>query len=618
LRERKVLLFLDWRIAILSLQNSWPGRLLVTKSNQITGQPSRRETPITASPPPVSRPGGALQRCPFWTAVLATAALGLGTLAFFNPCYETNDDVMMNLIAAGRAVVDRPEEHLLFINVVLGWPLSRLYMLAPAVPWYGISQLAALLAAAAGTAYALLRINPSLRRLVVVALFLVLAVLPCLTQMQYTKTATLVSLAGLLLFLAPLRGATPWPRVADVGAGALLLLGSLIRFQSFLLASVIAFPLAAVAVATTPRAALRRAVPVGVTLALVFVLYFANRAYYFSDPDWQEFYPYYAIRSQFTDYQRFVYSAETRPAFEAVGWEEVDWEMLMNWCYADRERYSLDKLRQIVETAAPAPRPPLGESVLAMWRSVVESPVLRQLVLASFCVAVLTGSGWRRFWLPCVMLGLAFGLTVALRSYYWNPPRVLVSLFAGALACTGLRPDSLDPARPRPAVGRSALFARAAAGLCAAYLVLRALTGLAEDDGYRQEVHVEATRSIRRLKLRPDQLFVVWREQFPFEHLVVPLKDPAILRPFRCLSLSGMLETPFTERRLRDFKIDDVYRAIWERPDVLLVTDPKLLDFFERYVRVHYQKDLDFRILVDHPGEPAFMIVQAKPKTTAR
>jgi hypothetical protein len=605
------------------------GQTLVTNSTQITGQAPPPETPATVNP----QPGGireAVRRYPLWTSVIATAALGLGTLVFFNPVYETNDDVVMNLIAAGVAVVDHPDEHLLFINVVLGWPLSRLYMLAPGVPWYGISQFCALLAAAWGMAYALLRVSPSLRRLSVVLLVFVLALLPCLAQMQYTKTATLVSLAGLLLFLAPLRGATSWPRAADVAAGALLLLGSLIRFQSLLLALVIASPLLAVAflapffpraalwraaaASASPRDALRRAAALAVTLAVVFALYAANRAYYASDPEWRDFYPFYGVRSQFTDFVRYEYTPETQPAFDAVGWEQIDWAMLVNWFYADRERYSLDKLRRITETAAPAPRPSLQSSVAAMARGIVEAPILRQFVLGTLCVAVFTGTGWRRFVLPCVFLGLAYAVTILLRSYYWNPSRVLISLFAGALVCTGLRPDSDNPDGSRPAAGRAELVAWWAAGLCTVYLVLRALQGMAGDDSYRQDLNTEVARAVRRMHLRPELLFVAWREQFPYQYLVEPLKDPAILKPFRCLAICGLQETPFHARRMQEFKIDDVYKAIWERPDVFLITDKLLFPYFARYVRAHYDKDLEFEVVVDHPDVPTFVIAHAKLK----
>jgi hypothetical protein len=137
---------------------------------------------------------------------------------------------------------------------------------------------------------------------------------------------------------------------------------------------------------------------------------------------------------------------------------------------------------------------------------------------------------------------------------------------------------------------------------------------MAGDDSYRQDLNTDATRVIRRMHLRPELLFVAWREQFPFQYVVEPLKDPTVLKPLRCLAISGLQETPFNRRRMEEFKIDDVYKAIWERPDVFLVTDHKLLPYFAKYVRAHYHKDLQFQILVDHPEVPTFVIVHASAK----
>src|SRR5436309_2613757 len=89
---------------------------------------------------PVARPAA--------VALVAAGLLALVCPGLLTPRYETNDDVMMTLIASGRTFVDRPDEHLLLSNVLLGLPLSRLYAAAPGVPWYGLLQVATLLSAA--------------------------------------------------------------------------------------------------------------------------------------------------------------------------------------------------------------------------------------------------------------------------------------------------------------------------------------------------------------------------------------------------------------------------------------------------------------------------------------
>src|SRR5580704_14069803 len=70
-------------------------------------------------------------------AVLMTAGIVVATLAIFTPRFETNDDAGMNAIVAGRIFVDRPDEHLIYSNVLIGMGLKGLYQATPNVPWYG-------------------------------------------------------------------------------------------------------------------------------------------------------------------------------------------------------------------------------------------------------------------------------------------------------------------------------------------------------------------------------------------------------------------------------------------------------------------------------------------------
>src|ERR1700722_17856110 len=70
-------------------------------------------------------------------SLLLVGSLVLGVVLALTPRYETNDDAGMNLVAAGRGFVDRPDEHLLYSNVLIGLALKTLYQVAPSVPWYG-------------------------------------------------------------------------------------------------------------------------------------------------------------------------------------------------------------------------------------------------------------------------------------------------------------------------------------------------------------------------------------------------------------------------------------------------------------------------------------------------
>ena len=100
----------------------------------------------------------------------------------------------MQLIASGVILTDTPDEHLLFSNVLIGLLLKLIYATVPNVSWYAIYQIATLAIAATAACYALLRVNATIRQTGVIALFLVTAYLPCLVELQFTKTAFLALL----------------------------------------------------------------------------------------------------------------------------------------------------------------------------------------------------------------------------------------------------------------------------------------------------------------------------------------------------------------------------------------------------------------------------------------
>jgi hypothetical protein len=543
---------------------------------------------------------------PFPIAVLVTILVVILVQVFFTPRYETNDDSAMNLIAAGLVFVDHPDEHLVFTNVLIGLPLRWLYEASPRVPWYGLYQLISLSLSCVSVIYVLLRIRPSIRQTLVIALFLAAIMMPCLAKIQFTKTAFLASSAGLLLFLAPLLGVASRARLTD-GAGIMLIVfGSLIRLESLQMACVMALPAAGMAARGKLRVAAGRILLLAIALILVAGGRAFNASYYACDPRWRDFFAYNALRAEFTDYDRY-YASTGGPAFEEVGWQPIDLRMIKNWAFADPERYSLAKLRQIV-TQAPADPPALLVKVAGsvLGQVSVNSELLR-LCLAAVGVTLLAVDRRGPF-LAAALFAQAFVIAVLLAGWYWITPRVAFSLlmgvFIGIVACT-----SGDV--KRSGMGQRRILDKLLMGLVACLtvtLLVWMCIGLATTSSTWRDQHKEGESALLQLKPRSDQLFVVWADQLPYELLVTPYSDPDGLRDFRCVALSWLTPTPFTTERLQAFHISDIYRAIWERSDVFLVAVRDLVTIYEDYVLQHYDQKVDCQVVFDSSHFEVFQI----------
>ncbi len=541
-----------------------------------------------------------LRAHPFRWSVALTGILFLATMLTFSLYYETNDDAGMNLIAAGLAFGDHPDEHLVFTNVLIGLPLKWLYQAAPHVPWYGCYQIVTLFCAVCALVYCLLRVNLALARVALIVFLFVEVALPCLIAIQFTKTAFLASLAGSLLLLAPLQGCTPWPRAADVAGVLLIITGSLIRAESLALTCVMILPIAAAAVYRLPGPALRRGLIFGGALVVAVALHYFNRAYYARDEGWKDIYAYNVARAEFTDYGHYFGSGPAGRILEKLGWYPIDLQMLRAWFYADSERYSLARLQEVIAKVPAEPVPTFDRvAVNVVGQISFDSPPLRRLVIAAVCVAILTGRGWRRMLLPLALFAVALVTAVELGIWYYLIPRIAFSLLVGVLIGTAFRPTGPLRQHGRERLSKLDFGVRLLAIPGVLFVIASAARDTWQSDATRQEKRASAETIIRELNPQPDQLYVVWAEWFPYPFLVRPLVDPESLRPFRCVAMSWLIPTPFTRQRLAEFHIRDVYRAIWERPDVYLVAGPALLPQLNEYVQIHYRTKLEFRTVYE-------------------
>jgi hypothetical protein len=611
-----------------------------------------------------------LRERPFTASVAIVLAPAILALSFFTVRYETNDDAMMNFITSGIVFTNRPDEHMLFSNVVLGLALKSLYQTAPEVPWYGLHQVAALFLAAVAGVYALIRVNASFRQALASLLFVTVGVVPCLIEMQFTKTACIVSFSGFLLLLVPMFGVTPRPWLIDLCGCILVLWGSLIRFESCFLALVMVVPLAVVAAIHSPQRAPWRAVPIGLVLVAAAAFVQVNRSYYASEPAWTHFYEYNAVRAEFTDYKRFPYTAETAPFYLKAGWSVHDYAMLYNWFFADPDRYSLDQLKHLAATIPPAVPQSLGEVTINVFRNLPSHATLLVLIIGVICGAALTTSDRWSFITYVILFALPWFMTAYLGAYFWIPTRVAVPLFVAALAGGALvagrdragrnaansspldmpAAGSADDLRrssqaklakkkrdasstsplagshlPHPATMRlnglaSTLvwYVRLLGAIAAPVLMIAAFVFMGQEDAAHALYRRGTMQIMTEIRRQPDMhsrassasasrpLYVLWREWLPLEELQRPLIVDKSLRSFPCLPMGVLTPTPFAAERMQEFQITDIYEAICNRPETYVAAMDGLMGLFQGYVAEHYGYKVEPQVVVSAKTYPQF------------
>ena len=220
--------------------------------------------------------------------VLLNAAF-FAFIAWFMPIrYEQNDDIMMCMIANGL-YTGTPDAHLVYINALYGQLLVWLYTWTHAIEWYTVIFAGLHILSMSVIDYTVLRSNHSGYLKALWLAFLYVMWIRIIISFQFTTTAGLVCLAGILLLMRQ-----GWRNLL-LGSG-LVLVASLIRFHSAALVSLLMAP---VVVYHWGRE-WRRYVPMIVLFMLVIGGRVGNRMYYQSD-EWKYYREYNTIRANMTD-----------------------------------------------------------------------------------------------------------------------------------------------------------------------------------------------------------------------------------------------------------------------------------------------------------------------------
>lgn len=550
--------------------------------------------------------------------------LQLLVVVLFRPTYETNDDVFMSMIAAGKGISHAPDSHLLFTNILVGKLLQTLYTAFPFVPWYGCYLLLTHFAAQVAVLYCTLVIgkevhgavrgNEMLVRLGVYAIYYLLVELPLLNRLQFTSTAFLASMASLFLFfLAWQRYAQRQDNAAAAGllvaAGLLLLIGGLIRPESLAMALLLAVPVTVVFIRDFNWRAMSRCGAVATTAAgLVLAAWAYDLTVYESDQDWQGFRGFNALRGTFHDAAWTRYTPETQHVFSEVGWSENDHALIARWFSDDAELYSQEKLTAVATGYPWQSIRQAGDLWKSTFKNMLRSrSVLSVLLILPFVLATVCGGPDARRAVVGSLLA-AFALVVLITYTKKTPPeRVLFPLMSFPLAVTLLSFAWRKEKQEQQGYSFEGLLATGWSWSAwwrrpFRSRVLITLMCVAMVMGvYRQcrrsvldhRGQVALREYSQQIDSTGETVYVAWEAALPFE-LLSPLDNLDAWSDVSLISLTWNQGTPWHEATKSRHGISNLARAISQRSDVVLIARPQHKDLFATFAEEHFGADVAF------------------------
>ncbi|OUN88529.1 hypothetical protein [[Collinsella] massiliensis] len=258
------------------------------------------------------------------------------------PKYAMPDDFMQDLYARG-AYLDTPGFLMLYSLVGFSAPISWLYALLPAVPWYPVALLGliAISFAAVGVTAVSARVPAPLK--VFLAGALALCEVMATVYLTYTIVAFIACAAGVVLVLRRAAFCRPQGfRASDVLAFALIVEGFSLRPESGAAALVLFVPFLVWALACN-RNARMMAFAVGVVAAMG-LSYAAGQVAWRITPGWEEFQQTFKAAQAVADYPVVDYEDVQQVAPEL---SQTDVDMIYEFIFVDADTYSLETFQAL-------------------------------------------------------------------------------------------------------------------------------------------------------------------------------------------------------------------------------------------------------------------------------
>jgi hypothetical protein len=432
-----------------------------------------------------SQDSAAARRAGVWNAAFVTAmvaALALASIA--GPrTFGTND----NIGVIENAVAGHPTPYCAFATTSV---LHQLYARWPAVPWFPVDILCALLAAAAVMAFLATRVHADRASRLAAAAVVGCLFSPFVLRLDYNSSSILLGASAVLLLAFAPGGRLGTGRMVLVAA--LCLWSYSLRRMGFFGAACLLSPFAMLGLARAGPAAWMRA---GIVAAAVGALVWADGAAYranFSD-SYRQFAEFNDVRKSLHN-SAYVASGVVDPrALSATGWTANDYWLFSNWFYLDEGRFnvrSVGALRAFVHDEAPLP-PSLPTGLALAWRDYRFDYAVLGVALA---LSVLWRRGRRPG--PLVLAAGAFVAGTVMMETYWEFPLHVGIPFIVAASAAVL-------AVPLPKGAGPVSGLRPGVALLAAVVAFLGLASFVRDRRENAAHNVAFSRTIERIESLP-------------------------------------------------------------------------------------------------------------------
>lgn len=554
-----------------------------------------------------------LEKYPFLSSLFINTTLLFLFYNIFYSRFGTTDDVEMQMVLAGKMILQEPSAYLRYSHIIIGTILSNLYQWFPDTSWYTYLLVSAHLGGLTALLYTIFKIKTSLFRLATYLICFLIGETVLLQELQFTSASLVLQIGAIALLFLAFRDSNP-KKTWYITAFFILVWGSLIRWETFLLAVILGSPLLLYAIAQQTKKIIFHLSFCIAIIATAWGMDLLHYSIHNQDEGWATFHQYKKLGSgqSILDFKNPNYewtAATADDYFYKVGWEYEDLQLFKHWFFADSSVYGYQQFKglQYAFQDCPLPQEYLEDKA---WYFFIEFPlddyVYYSFLILAFCLLLMQGNKWQYLALGSSFLAV-FGILATLYIFRHLPSRVSYSISFYLICLASLF------------WGYDKLLDKKTKILSLFFLSFFAISSLKYVTKKSSKVAFEKmhwTTAMDSLDAKKDQLYIGGGDYYMMP-LITPFQslNDSIFEGFNMLDFGHLANCPTYYKQLDNFGIKNIHTEAIGDSSIYLIHryQSSFMGWYASFVARHYEQEIDFE-LVRHEKDLDVAIYRIVPK----
>ncbi|BDS09763.1 hypothetical protein [Aureispira anguillae] len=540
-----------------------------------------------------------IQNKPFLSSLLLNLGLFLVFLGLFYTRYGTTDDVEMQMVLAGKGIIQESSANLRWTHIFIGQVLSSLYSWFPDAPWYGWYLTTAHLLGMTAILYSIVLLKLSWFRIATFVVCFIVGETAMLQELQYTSSALVLGMGAVFLLFSAISNPEDKRRNYWFFASFLMLMVvEMMRWNSFQLIVILGTPLLLYGIFQQQQ---KRFLNLVLCTSILIAAWGVEQSHYWiqnQNSEWADYnrYKHSLAAHDILDYNKPQYQWTPSSAddyFYKVGWEYEDLMLFKHWFFADSTVFGVKQFKALQQTFQDCPYPP-EHIEERLWQFFIEFPmkdyVFYGFLILGVCMMLIRGNRWL-YLLFGASIALVFSILGFLFVYKHLPTRVSypMAFYLIALAALFITYD-------KEILRKTKLFTL----VFISFLALSNMKMVTLESSKTAFQKMYWSAALDSLNAQPEQLYIGGGDYY-MQAVMTPYQstNDSMFMNFNMLDLGHFANSPNHYKQLENFGIKNIHVEAALDTNIYIIHryDAPFLKWYASFIYRHYHLQIEYDLV---------------------